>query len=173
MLGTPAPPPPPGVPPLEDKKGSAPQTLRERLELHRSNPACGACHNRIDPMGFGLENYDVLGMWRDQDGGKPIDAHGVLPDGTQFNGPRELKQILMERKDEVVRNLTAKMLGYALGRGLTLEDHCSVDRIVAEVKRDDYRAQSLILGIVRSVPFRYQAGSAINIPVIPPASKSE
>jgi hypothetical protein len=173
MLGTPAPPPPPGVPPLEDKKGSAPQTLRERLELHRSNPACGACHNRIDPMGFGLENYDVLGMWRAEDGGKPIDAHGVLPDGTQFNGPRELKQILMERKDEVVRNLAAKMLGYALGRGLTLEDHCSVDRIVADVKRDDYRAQSLILGIVRSVPFRYQAGSAINIPVIPPASKSE
>lgn len=172
MLGTPAPPPPAGVPPLEDKVGTAPQTLRERLERHRLNPACGVCHNRIDPLGFGLENYDVLGLWRTEDGGKAIDSKGVLPDGTTFDGPSEMKKILMEKKDLLVRNLTVKLLGYSLGRGLTLEDHCSVDRIVDTVKKENYSAHSLILEIVRSVPFRYQPGTSVNIPVIPPAAKA-
>lgn len=171
LLGTPPPPPPPGVPPLESHEGATPQTLRERLTLHRANPACAVCHNRIDPLGFGLENYDVLGLWRTEDGGKPIDAEGVLPDGARFNGPAEMKTILMEKKDLLVRNLTVKVLGYALGRGLTLEDHCSVDRIVETVKRENYSAHSLILEVVRSVPFRYQPGTSVNIPVIPPASK--
>jgi len=172
LLGTPPPPPPPNVPQLPEHAGAAPQTLRERLTLHRANPACAVCHNRIDPLGFGLENYDVLGLWRTEDGGKPIDAKGELPDGTRFDGPVEMKQILMKQKDLLVRNLTAKLLGYALGRGLTLEDHCSIDRIVETVKRENYSAHSLILEIVRSVPFRYQTGTSVNIPVIPPASKS-
>ena len=173
LLGTPAPPPPAGVPPLEDKVGTAPQTLRERLERHRQNPACGVCHNRIDPLGFGLENYNVLGLWRTDDDGKAIDSKGVLPDGATFDGPDEMKKILMEKKDLLVRNLTVKLLGYALGRGLTLEDHCSVDRIVDAVKKENYSAHTLILEIVRSVPFRYQVGTSPNIPAIPPAAKAE
>ena len=171
LLGTPPPPPPPNVPTLPEHAGDAPQTLRERLTQHRANPACAVCHNRIDPLGFGLENYDVLGLWRTEDAGKPIDAKGELPDGTRFDGPVEMKQILMQQKDLLVRNLTAKLLGYALGRGLTLEDHCSVDRIAETVKRENYSAHSLILEIARSVPFRYQTGTSVNIPVIPPAAK--
>ena len=171
LLGTPPPAPPPNVPQLPEHAADAPQTLRERLTQHRSNPACAVCHNRIDPLGFGLENYDVLGLWRTEDAGKPIDAKGELPDGTRFDGPAEMKQILMKQKDQLIRNLTVKMLGYALGRGLTLEDHCSVDRIVEAVKKDNYNTHTLILEIVRSVPFRYQPGTQVNIPVIPPAAK--
>lgn len=172
LLGTPPPPPPPNVPQLPEHTGAAPQTLRERLTLHRANPACAVCHNRIDPLGFGLENYDVLGLWRTEDAGKPIDAKGELPDGSHFDGVEEMKQVLMKQKDLLLRNLTAKMLGYALGRGLTLEDHCSVDRIVDAVKQDNYSAHSLILGVVRSVPFRYQVGTSPNIPALPPAAKA-
>jgi hypothetical protein len=173
LLGTPPPPPPPNVPPLPEHNGEAPRTLRERLTLHRANAACAVCHNRIDPLGFGLENYDVLGIWRTEEAGKPIDVKGELPDGTRFDGPAEMKQILMEKKDLLVRNLTVKLLGYALGRGLTLEDHCSVDKIVETVKRENYSTHSLILEIVRSVPFRYQPGSSPNISVLPPAGKTK
>ncbi|HEU0122600.1 MAG TPA: DUF1592 domain-containing protein [Bryobacteraceae bacterium] len=172
LLGTPPPPPPPNVPQLPEHKDAAPQTLRERLTQHRANPVCATCHNRIDPLGFGLENYDVLGRWRDEDSKKPIDAKGVLPDGARFDGPEEMKQILMQQRDLLVRNLANKMLGYALGRGLTLEDHCSVDRIVDAVKTDNYSTQRLILEIVRSVPFRYQMGTSPNEPAIPPAAKT-
>jgi hypothetical protein len=160
ILGTPPPPPPPDVPELaEVHEGEAPKTLRERLEQHRQNPACASCHARIDPIGFGLENYDVLGRWRTEDAGKPIDAKGELPDGTKFDGPSELKQILLDRKDLFIRNLTSKMLGYALGRGLTLEDSCTVNEIVAALEKNDYKAHTLIEGIVLSTPFRYQPGT--------------
>jgi hypothetical protein len=166
LLGTPPPPPPPGVPPLENAKAETPQTLRERLEMHRANPTCAGCHNRIDPLGFGLENYDVVGRWRTEDAGKPVDTAGVLPDGTKFNGPDELKAILMQRKDEFMRNLASKVLGYALGRGLTLEDYCAVDRIVANAKTENYKAHRFILEVVRSVPFRYQPGTQMNVSVV-------
>jgi hypothetical protein len=158
LLGTPPPPPPPNVPALDDQhEGAAPTSVRERLTQHRANPTCASCHNRIDPLGFALENYDALGGWRDQDAGKPVDTSAELSDGTKFNGPEELKAYLMEHKDLVVRNLAAKMLGYALGRGLTIKDSCVVDSIVAQVKENDYKAQSLIEAVVLSVPFRYQA----------------
>jgi hypothetical protein len=166
MLGTPPPPPPPNVPQLKDShEGEAPKTLRERLMLHRQNPACATCHNRIDPLGFGLENYDVLGRWRTEDAGKPIDAKGELPDGTAFDGPDQLKQVLLARKDLFVRHLTSKLLGYALGRGLTLEDSCTVDTIVADLEKNEYKAHTLVQGIVMSVPFRYQAGTNRGLPV--------
>jgi len=166
MLGTPPPPPPPNVPELKEvHAGEAPKTLRERLEQHRANPLCASCHSRIDPIGFGLENYDVLGRWRTEDAGKPIDAKGVLPDGTSFEGPDQLKIALMAKKDLFIRHLTNKMLGYALGRGLTLEDSCTVDRIVAEVAKNEYKAHTLIQEIVLSVPFRYQAGTNRRLPV--------
>ncbi|HIG30344.1 MAG TPA: DUF1592 domain-containing protein [Verrucomicrobiales bacterium] len=159
LLGDPPPPPPPNVPELEESEDpDTPQTLREKLEKHRLNPTCASCHDRIDPLGFGLENYDVLGRWRDEQAGKPIDARGTLPGGMTFNGPNELKEMLLERKDQFVRHLTRKMLGYALARGLTNEDYCTVNRIVEDLKENDYHSHKLVLGIVHSVPFRYKAG---------------
>jgi hypothetical protein len=158
LLGTPPPPPPPNVPPLEEhKEGAAPTTVRERLTQHRENPVCASCHSRIDGLGFALENYDTVGRWRDEDAGKPIDNTGELNDGTKFKGPAELRAVLLERKDLFVRNLASKMLGYALGRGLTLRDSCAVDAIVAEVKRNDYSSRSLLEAVVFSVPFQQQA----------------
>jgi hypothetical protein len=159
ILGTPPPPPPPNVPPLAEGPAAETHTVRERLAQHRANPVCATCHSRIDPLGFALENYDVLGRWRNDEGGKPIDAKGQLPDGTTFNGPEELKAVLLQKKDVFLENLTRKLLGYALGRGLTLEDSCTVDAIVAEVKRNNYSSQSLIDAIVLSTPFRHQAGA--------------
>jgi hypothetical protein len=157
ILGTPPPPPPPNVPPLEEPKEGAPAaTVRERLTQHRDNPVCASCHSRIDGLGFALENYDVIGRWRDEDAGKPIDSSGELNDGTKFKGPAELKSALMNRKDLFIRHLTSKLLGYALGRGLTLKDSCAVDAIVAQVRENNYSARTLIDAIVLSVPFGYQ-----------------
>lgn len=156
MLGTPPPPPPPGVPSLDETPGATAHTLRDRLGRHRANPACASCHSRIDPLGFALENYDALGKWRSDEAGRPIDAHGELPDGTAFDGPDELKAALLQKKDLVMRNLTRKLLGYALGRGLTVEDSCTVETIVSQVQRGGYRAHALIGGVVSSPQFRYQ-----------------
>jgi hypothetical protein len=141
------------VPELAESHADAPKSLRERLEIHRSNPACSSCHQRMDPIGFGLENYDVLGRWRTDDAGKPIDARGVLPGGEEFDGPAGLKAILMKRKDQFARHLAAKLLGYALGRGLTNEDQCAVDKIVSETAADGYKSQRLVQAIVMSEPF--------------------
>ena len=159
ILGTPPPPPPPNVPALEEPhEGAAPKSVRERLTQHRANPTCAGCHRRIDPLGFALDNYDVIGRWRDQDAGKAVDTSGQLPDGAKFEGPDQLKTVLLDHKDVFIRNLTNKMLGYALGRGLTLSDSCTVDNIVAQLKDNNYSAQTLVDAIVLSVPFRYQAG---------------
>jgi len=166
LLGTPPPPPPPDVPALEEEKPGAPaKTVRARLTQHRANAVCASCHSRIDPLGFALENYDVLGRWREQEAGVPIDSSGELSDGTKVNGPDELRKVLLDRKDLVIRNLTNRMLGYALGRGLTLEDSCAVDQIVAQVRNNGYQAQALIEAIVTSVPFRYQAAPPRFMPV--------
>lgn len=155
LLGTPPPPPPANVPPLaETAAGAAPATVRERLEKHRASAVCASCHSRIDPLGFALENYDVIGRWRTEDAGKPVDNAGEMTDGTKIQGPAQLKAALLQHKDLFLRNLTSKLLGYALGRGLTLRDSCTVDAIVAEVKAKDYSAQALIEGIVLSTPFR-------------------
>ena len=158
LIGEPPPPPPPNVPLLEEDAESAqPQSLRERLEKHREDPTCATCHDRIDPLGFSLENYDVLGRWRDTVGDQKVDARATMPDGTEFEGPEQLKQILMDRKDQIVRHLTRKMLGYALSRGLTYEDYCTVDQIVEDLKANGYASHRLLMGIVESVPFRYKA----------------
>lgn len=162
ILGTPPPPPPPDVPTLEEGKAVATHTLRERLAQHRANPVCASCHSRIDPLGFALENYDVMGRWRTEEAGKPIDNSGELPDGSKFAGPDELKAVLMRKKGLVLRNLTNKMLGYALGRGLTLQDSCTVDSIVAEVEKSGYSSHSLIHAVVMSTPFRVQAGTGLS-----------
>ena len=165
LLGTPPPPPPPNVPELKEHEGATPQTLRERLMQHRANPTCASCHNRIDPLGFSLENYNVLGLWRTEDNGKPIDAAAETVDGRKFEGPEGLKAYLLDQKETVMRNLTSKLLGYALGRGLTLEDQCTVDAIVRDLEHNNYSAHTLIFGIVNSVPFQYQPGTVPGRPV--------
>jgi len=164
LLGTPPLPPPPNVPALEEHKGAAPKTMRERLSQHRANPVCASCHSRIDPIGFALENYDAIGRWRTEDAGKPIDAVGELPDGTKFNGPEELKKVLMAKKDLVIRNLTTRMLGYALGRGLTRQDTCAVDAIIDQLAANGYRAQTLIRAIVNSPAFNQESSGSGPLP---------
>ena len=161
ILGDPPPPPPPNVPELEESASSvSSESLRQRLELHRQNVACAQCHDRIDPLGFGLENYGVLGRWRDKYEGHTVDARGALPDGTTFSGPAELKLALLGRKDQFVRHFTKKMLGYALGRGLTYYDYCAVNSIVDKLRANDYKSHHLLFGIIQSVPFRFKAGIA-------------
>ncbi len=154
ILGTPPPAPPTNVPPLEESTpGAAPKTVRERLAQHRANPSCAGCHSRIDPLGFALENFDSIGRWRDSDNGKPVDNSAEMPDGHKFSGPQELRQVLMSKQDLFLRNITNKLLGYALGRGLTLYDSCAVDAIVAEVKNNGNSSRKLIEAIVLSPPF--------------------
>lgn len=159
LLGTPPPPPPPNVPELPEAEKSAPKSLRERLVQHRQNPVCASCHNAIDPIGFGLETYNVLGQWRTEDAGKPIDAKGELPDGATFDGPDQLKAVLLNRKTLFVRNLTSRMLGYALGRSLVIQDTCTVDRIVQKLEQGEtpYAAHTLVQEVVESAPFRHKA----------------
>jgi len=157
ILGTPSPPPPPDVPELKEPEASdKPLTLRERLEEHRSNPQCASCHAKIDPLGFGLENYDATGAWRDQEVGKPIDSSGELPDGRRFNGPVELKEILLKEKDEFARTLASQMLIYALGRGPIPTDKCVIDEVVEIAEKDKYRFRSIVRSIISSDPFRYR-----------------
>ena len=158
ILGTPPPPPPPDVPELGDKEVTG-ATLRARLEQHREKPVCNSCHRRMDPLGFGLENFDAVGKWRDTEDGAPIDSKGELVTGETFTAPAELANVLVARKrDEFVRTLALRMLTFALGRGPEHYDKCAVDQIVREMERNDYRFSSLILGVVKSVPFQLRRG---------------
>ncbi|MCC6727751.1 MAG: DUF1592 domain-containing protein [Chthonomonadales bacterium] len=159
ILGTPPPPQPANVGQLpDDRQGPLVGTLRQRMEQHRKDPACAGCHARMDPLGFGLENFDAVGAWRARDGGQPIDSSGVLPDGRRFRGPAELRQILMGRKDQFVKTLVEKLLTYGLGRGLESYDRCAVDDIVRTARRGGYRFSALVAGIVRSDPFTRKRG---------------
>ena len=156
ILGTPPPDPPPNVPALVDRKTQAKTaTLRERMQAHRDNPACAACHAMIDPAGFALENFDAIGRWRVVDESfNPIDASGVLPDGTAFDGVAELRAALVRRPERFVTTMTEKLLTYALGRGLTHADMPAVRRILRETADGGYRLQSIIVSVVRSDPFQ-------------------
>ena len=155
ILGTPPPPPPPNVPELkEDQEAIVSGSLRQRMEKHRSDPSCAQCHARLDPLGFGLENYDGIGAWREKDGNFPIDASGELPGGAKFSGPKELKGILLGRKREFERCLTDKLLTYALGRGLGPTDTCAIDGIVDAVEADGDKFSRLVAEVVKSAPFR-------------------
>lgn len=169
MLGTPVPPPPPDVPPLKtDEEAGAKLGMREKLTQHRANAACATCHRLMDPIGFGLENFDWMGRWRDKEADNtPVDASGELPSGEKFKGVVELRQALLNRKEEFIRNLTGRMLGYALGRSLQDGDDCTVQRIVQDLQKNNYPARTLIREIVLSVPFRNTQGGAVHIdPVI-------
>ena len=154
MLGTPPPPPPPDVPELEEPASDATaHSVRELLAAHSGHGACASCHDRIDPLGFALEHYDVLGRWRESEAGGPIDASGSLPDGTLIEGPQGLKRALLDRRELFLRNLAKRMLGYALGRGLALSDTCAVEIIVRRVAESEFSSWALVREIVRSDSF--------------------
>ncbi len=155
ILGAPPPPPPPDVPELKERdEGGKILSMRQQMEQHRANPACIVCHAQMDPLGFALENFDGIGGWRTTDANVPIDASGVLPDGTRFEGPAGLRQVLLSRSEEFVTNVTEKLLTYALGRGAEYYDAPAIRKIVREAAPGDYRWSSLIMGIVRSTPFQ-------------------
>ncbi|WP_160164531.1 DUF1592 domain-containing protein [Pedosphaera parvula] len=157
ILGTPPPPPPPlvqSLPPNDHPVDGL--TLRQQLEKHRSNPNCAGCHSKMDPLGFGLENFDAIGRWRAEIEQKPVDASGVMPSGEKFTGPAELKKVLLNRKDDFARNLTEKMLAYALGRGLEYYDVPTVKEITKKLAESNYRSSVLIAEIVKSYPFQYR-----------------
>ncbi|HXP87275.1 MAG TPA: DUF1592 domain-containing protein [Bryobacteraceae bacterium] len=155
ILGLAVAPPPPNVPPLPDAKpGDKPRTMREQMEQHRANPVCASCHKAMDPLGFALENFDAVGAWRAQDAGAPIDASGVLADGTTVDGVVGLRQAILNRPEVFLGTVTEKLLTYALGRGLDYRDMPAVRRIVSTAGRDNYRFSALILGVVHSTPFQ-------------------
>ena len=160
VLGERVPSPPANVPPLEkqDQRKVASMTLRQRTELHRTNAVCANCHKILDPIGFGLENFDAIGRWRDKDeSGGPIDAAGELPGGKHFSTPKELKAIIAARKDDLARNLAEKLLAYALCRQLEGYDEIVVDQIADTIEKDGYRMQTLITEVVTSYPFTHRS----------------
>ncbi len=154
--------PPPNVETtLEGDDGpAATASVRERLEAHRANPTCASCHAIMDPIGFTLENFDLIGAWRETDGGRPIDAHAELSDGTVLDGPESLRAALLGRSDAFVKTVAERMLTYALGRGLEYYDMPTVRAIVRSARAEDYRFSALVLGIVQSEPFRTQVKGA-------------
>jgi len=156
LLGTPPPQPPPGVEVnLEaDPKAAKPTTLRQRLEMHRASPVCASCHKIMDPMGFALENFDLVGAWRTQDGSFPIDSTGQLADGTPLKGAADLRKAVLDRSDAFMTVATEKLLTYALGRPVHYEDMSTVREIVRAAARNDQKFSSLVLGVVESAPFR-------------------
>jgi hypothetical protein len=159
VLGEDVPPVPPNVPALDkqDKETVANLTLRQRTELHTKDPSCANCHKILDPIGFGLENFDAIGRWRDQDdSGGAIDAAGELPGGKHFSSPRELKALLAARTDDLARNVTEKLLAYALCRQLEGYDEIVVDHLMEAIAKDGYRMQTLITEIVTSYPFTHR-----------------
>ena len=156
LLGAPPPEPPPDIPALaEENEDGEPVSMREAMVEHRENPSCSVCHAPMDPIGFALQNYDAIGSWRDvNEGGTPVDASGVLPDGAAFEGRAGLRDMLLARPDDFVGTVTEKLLMYALGRGVEYYDAPTVRRIVREAAGEDYRWSSIILGIVKSTPFQ-------------------
>jgi hypothetical protein len=158
ILAAPVPAPPPNIPALE---ASVPEgkvvPVREMLEAHRANAVCASCHSRMDPLGLSLENFDAIGQWRTTDAGKPIDASGVLLDGTKVDGPVALRQALVAQKEQFVRTVTGKLLTYTLGRGIEYYDEPAIRGIVHNAAADDYRWSSVVLGIVKSAPFQMRA----------------
>ncbi len=159
ILGAPPPPPPPNVPPLDDSASNSARSLREQLEKHRADRACASCHAKMDPLGFSLEQYDAIGRFRTEDSGAPIEASGALPDGTTLDGLAGLKKVVLDRRDEFVECLAAKMLTYALGRGLESWDQPAVRAIRRQAATEGYRFSSIVLGVVNSVPFQMRKAS--------------
>ena len=154
LLASPPPPPPPNVPELPSSGEALQGTLRQQMEQHRTNPSCAACHKLMDPLGFGLENFDAVGGWRNEDGGSPVDPSGELPDGRRFAGPAELRSVLVARADDFRRCLAEKLFTYALGRGLEYYDACAIERIASATEQRGDRFSELVAQIVTSPAFR-------------------
>lgn len=156
VLGAKVPPPPPNVPALEEgDHGPNNLTLRQRLEKHRENPECASCHDRMDPLGFGLENFDAIGRWRTEDNGQPVDSAGKLPSGETFEGSAGLKKILMARKNEFYRHVARKMVGFALGRELNKFDQCVIDKSVERLNKEGH-ASVILEEIFLSYAFQHR-----------------
>ncbi len=180
LLGTPPPPPPPDIPPLEDALKAMKEkklSLRETLALHRESPSCSSCHNRMDPLGLALDNFNAMGMWRDQEKGDRIDASGKLLSGESFSDVRELKKILAaNHATEFYRTVTEKLLTYALGRGLEYYDVAAVDEIVGRLQKSNGRPSELVAGIIESAPFQktraFESGG-VNKPIVPAGQRAD
>jgi hypothetical protein len=142
------------------------------MEKHRTNAICASCHSRMDPLGFGLENYDAIGKWRTMDGAFPVDSSGVLPSGKSFSTPAEMRQVLTSMLPDFSRALTEKLLIYALGRGLERYDRPTVQSISAKLAESDYGLQTLIGEVVRSLPFQSRRAEIVKQPAAPPAHRS-
>jgi hypothetical protein len=165
ILGTPAPLPPPNIPPLkENNELPAALSVRERLEEHRKNPVCASCHKIMDPIGFSLENFDAVGRWRDTDSGFKVDASGQLVDGTKLDGPASLRKALLSYSDQFTGTVTEKLLTYALGRTLQYSDMPVVRSITRDVSTKDHKLSALILNIVNSAPFQMKVKTALDSP---------
>jgi hypothetical protein len=164
IFNSPPPPPPPNVPALDDKKDGEHKdlTLRQRLEKHRSDPVCASCHARIDPLGFALQNYDLMGGWRARDEfGAEVDAKGSLINGESFTGVAELRKVLLARKAEFARGVATRMLSFALGRGLEFYDRPTVNELMVLLDKNGYKIQPLIVGIAKSFPFRFKRNQPV------------
>ncbi len=161
LLSSAPPPPPPDIPSLrtEGTEPEKPPTLREAMVQHRANPACAGCHARMDPIGFAMENFDAIGKWRDRDGGQAIDASGVFPDGTTFDGVAGLRSELLRQQDQFVGTLTEKLLMYAIGRNLQFYDAPAVRAVLRESAADNHTLRALVLGVVKSRPFQMRQAS--------------
>ena len=164
ILGTPPPPPPPGVPDLEQTEGSTDDgrllTTRERMEVHRANPTCNACHRFMDPIGLALDNFDLTGRWRIRENGAPLDTRGELWDGSPVTSPTELQEALLKRSVPIIRNFTVNLMAYALGRRVEYYDMPAVRKIVRDAERNDYRLSSFVLGVVLSDAFQMRGAAA-------------
>jgi hypothetical protein len=162
VLGAPPPPPPPNVPDLEEKRADGKVlSMRERMVQHRANAVCASCHSRMDPLGLALEHFDAIGRWRDRsESNEPIDASGALPDGTKFDGPQELRRVLLKHPERFVTTLTERLLTYALGRGVEYYDAPTIRAITREAAGSNYRLSTLVLGIIKSVPFQMRRSAA-------------
>lgn len=172
LMGTPPPPPPPNIPAFEDTKSASEGrrlTTRERLEMHRADPTCHACHRFMDPIGLALDNYDVTGRWRIRENGVPLDTRGTFYDGTDIGTPSELTEVLMKRPIPLVRNFTANLLAYATGRRVEYYDGPAIRAIVREAEANDYRMSSFISGVVESVPFQMSRAQ----PATEPSTESD
>jgi len=171
LLGSPPPPPPPNVPALEATSGQANGkvlTVRERMEEHRKNPACASCHRVIDPLGLALENFDPTGRWRIKDNGFSVDASGVMYDGTKLDGPADLRNAVLKRKDVFLETFTESLMTYALGRRIEYTDMPAIRRIVHDAAKNDYRLSSFISGTVNSAAFQMRAERPLDTTSAPP-----
>jgi len=157
MLGTPPPPPPPDAGMIDEtKQKGQPKSFRELLAQHAGNATCAACHKKMDPLGFALDNYDAIGRWRDDQGGRPLDVTGELPGGEKLTGPVDLKKIVRNRQDQFVRNMAEQMLVYALARELVPDDECTVRDLTNALSKNDHRFAVLVQEIVKSFPFQHR-----------------